>query len=462
MKSILDYLSLWNSLRALALTILIYLVSVQINEALSYPAQATHFKERRALVSWSPSSGPVSHYLMEITDTQFFPGSGQKNALTRIRTATTQVPFYHLVCKHNHSYQIRVKAVSPWGKASPYSEASILFICDRKKPEITVFSPPSSTNTQSSYLALAGSYEDPNLDSITVNGITATVNAAEKLFKASVELTEGQNCIAVKAWDLAGNITTKNLEVAYAPLSASSDNRALFEIDYNHDGNKDIVVGTAEGKIALFINEGTDTDPVFSHYDFLTADGDIIDIGTHASPFIADLNNDGKDDLLAGNGEGIVFYFENRGSLNHPVFAQPTFLKDLQGYPLGVTSFCSPCIVDWDDDNRNDILLGSGSGDLVFYRNEGNENEPLFSPPIKVEVDDAAINVESSAVPRVSDWNGDGGKDLLVRNEKGQLFLFLNEVLHGEPDLFPAETSQMESLKLISSEFPVSIPFNWN
>jgi hypothetical protein len=462
MKNILNYLSLWNGLRALAFTLLIYLVTVQVNEALSYPAQATHFKERRALVSWSPSSGPVSHYLMEITDTQFFPGSAQKNALIRIRTATTPVPLYQLVCEHNHSYQIRVRAVSPWGRSSPYSEDSILFICDQKKPEITISYPSSFTNTQSPFLALAGSYEDPNLDSITVNGVTATVNAAEHQFNASIELTEGLNSIALHAWDLAGNITSKRLEIAYTPLSATSDNLAPFEIDYNHDGNRDILVGTAEGKIALFINAGTDTDPVFSHYDFLTADGHIIDVGTHASPFIADLNNDGMGDLVAGNGEGTLLYFENRGSTNYYAFAPPTLLHDVEGSALGVRSFCSPCVVDWDDDSRKDILLGNGNGDLVLYRNEGNEDEPLFAPQVKVEVDDAAINVESSAVPRVSDWDGDGGKDLLVKNEKGQLFLFLNAVLHGEPDLFPAEAFQVENLRLPSSGFPVSIPFNWN
>ena len=462
MKNILDYLSFWNSLRALALTILIYLVTVQINEALSYHVQATHFKERRALISWSPSSGPVSHYLMEINDTQFFSGSSQKNALTRIRTVTTPVPFYHLVCEHNHSYQVRVKAVSPWGTSSPYSEASIVFICDQIKPEIMLSSPPPSTNTQSPFPSLTGRYEDPNLDSITVNGTTATVNAAEKLFKASVELTKGQNCIAIKAWDLAGNITTKNLEIAYTPLSATGDNLAPFKIDYNNDGNKDMVVGTVEGRIALFLNSGTDIDPVFSSFDFLKADGHIIDVGTHASPFIADLNNDGTGDLLAGNGEGKLLYFENLGSVNHPVFSQPTILQDLRGSPLGVTSFCSPCIVDWDDDSRKDILLGSGSGNLVLYRNEGSESEPLFSPQMEVEVDGVAINVESPAVPFVSDWDGDGGKDLLVSNDKGQLFLFLNEVLNGEPDLFPAQTFQVESLKLTSSGFPVSLPFHWN
>jgi hypothetical protein len=462
MKNIVMHLSFWNSLRALALTILIYLVTVQINEALSYPAQPTHFKEPRALVAWLPSSGPVDHYLMEITDTQFFPGSGQKNALTRIRTATTTAPFYHLVCEHNHSYQIRVKAVSPWGKSSPYSEESILFICDRKKPEITFLSPPLSTNTQSPFLALTGRYEDQNLDSITVNGTTVSVNASEKLFNTSLKLTSGHNLISVKAWDLAGNTTTKNLEVTYTPLSTTSDTLASFVIDYNHDGNNDILVGTIEGKIALFINAGTNTSPVFSHYDFLTADGHIIDVGTHASPFLADLNNDGYDDLLVGNGEGLLLYFENRGGLNHPVYVQPTFLTDVHGSPLGVSSFCSPCIVDWNDDNRKDILLGSGSGNLVLYCNEGNEGEPLFSPQTKVEVDDTAINVGSLAVPRVSDWNGDGGKDLLVRNEEGQFYLFLNEVVRGEPDLFRAETVQMDTLKPSVSGFPVPIKLeNW-
>jgi len=462
MKNIVRHLSLWNSLRALACTILLYLVTVQVNEALSYFDQATYFKEHKALISWAPSRGAVDHYLMEITDTQFFAGSGQKNGLTKICQATTPLPFYQLTCKHNHSYQIRVKAVSPSGASSPYSETSILFMCDQKKPEILFSSLPAPPNVQAPIFALTGSFDESNLDTITVNGVAATVNASEKHFESRVELIPGNNLITLKAWDLAGNITTRDLEIAYSPLSSTDENLSPFEVDYNNDGTKDLLVGTAEGMIALLTNTGTDSQPVFAGYDFLKVDGITIDVGTHAKPFMVDYNNDGIRDLLVGNGEGSLLYYANRGNTTHSSFAQPTTIYDVHGNRLAVDSYCTPCIVDWDDDNKKDIMLGSGTGALVLYRNEGSESEPLFSPPTQIEIDGKKINVTSPAVPVVADWNNDGGKDLLVRNQEGECFLFLNEVVRGEPDLFRAEQFQMGDSKPSLSGFPVPIPFYWN
>ena len=462
MKNIVRHLSLWNSLRALACTTLIYLITVQVNEALSYFDQATYFNEQKALISWAPSRGSVDYYLMEITDTQFFAGSGQKNGLTKICQVTTPLPFYQLTCEHNHSYQVRVKAVSPSGASSPYSETSILFMCDQKKPEIHFSSLPPSSNVQSPIFALTGSFDESNLDTITVNGVAATITAAEKHFESRVELIPGSNLITLKAWDLAGNFSTRNLEIAYSPLSSTDHNLSPFEVDYNNDGTKDLLVGTAEGMIALLTNTGTDTQPVFAGYDFLKVDGKTIDVGTHATPFIVDYNNDGIRDLLVGNGEGSLLYYANRGNTTHPSFAQPTTIYDVHGKRLAVDGYCKPCVVDWDDDNRKDILLGSGSGELVLYRNEGSDREPLFSPPTHIEVDGTKINFTSTAVPVVADWNNDGGKDLLVRNQEGECFLFLNEVVHGEPDLFRAEQFQMGDSEPGSSGLPVPIPFYWN
>ncbi len=424
MKNIVRNISLWNSLRALACTILLYLVTVQVNEALSSFDQATYFKEHKALISWAPSRGPVDHYLMEITDTQFFPSSGQKNGLTKICQKTTPLPFYQLTCEHNHSYQVRVKAVSPSGNSSPYSETSILFMCDQKKPEIHLSSLPLSPNVRSPIFSLSGSFDESNLEAITINEVAATIKAAEKHFQSTVQLAPGDNLITLKAWDLAGNITTRNLAIAYSPLSRSDDNLSPFEVDYNNDGTKDLLVGTEEGMIALFTNTGTDAEPVFSEYDFLTVDGKTIDVGTHAAPFMVDYNNDGIRDLLAGNGEGSLLYYANRGNTTHSSFAQPTTIYDVHGTRLAVDSYCTPCIVDWDDDNKKDILLGSGNGALVLYRNEGSDSEPLFSPPTQIEVDGAKINFTSQAVPVVADWNDDGGKDLLVRNQEGRVLSF--------------------------------------
>jgi len=67
---------------------------------------------------------------VEITETQILSETAQKNVLLSKKQITTLSPFYKINCKHNHSYQVRVKATSPTGSASAFSEPSILFISD--------------------------------------------------------------------------------------------------------------------------------------------------------------------------------------------------------------------------------------------------------------------------------------------------------------------------------------------
>ena len=47
--------------------------------------------------------------------------------------------------------------------------------------------------------------------------------------------------------------------------------------DWNGDGKKDLLVGQFQyGLIRFYPNIGTDTQPLFDGYEFLTADGEII------------------------------------------------------------------------------------------------------------------------------------------------------------------------------------------
>ena len=51
-------------------------------------------------------------------------------------------------------------------------------------------------------------------------------------------------------------------------------------VDWNNDGKKDLLVGTFEnGRIMLFLNQGTDEKPVFDGGEFLTAAADEINVG---------------------------------------------------------------------------------------------------------------------------------------------------------------------------------------
>jgi len=137
MRKLTNYSSLWQSLLAVSIFIILYLISLNIREALSYSSIASYFNKQHAHISWAPSKGPVDHYLLEVTDAQFLSGSTSKSAITRVNYLSSKFPYYKLKCEHNHSYKVRVKAVSPLGDTSDYSEESTLFICDRKNPEIT-------------------------------------------------------------------------------------------------------------------------------------------------------------------------------------------------------------------------------------------------------------------------------------------------------------------------------------
>ena len=48
--------------------------------------------------------------------------------------------------------------------------------------------------------------------------------------------------------------------------------------DWNGDGAKDLMVGQHGGEIILFINEGTNSSPVFNSWSYMQADGSNIDV----------------------------------------------------------------------------------------------------------------------------------------------------------------------------------------
>ena len=62
----------------------------------------------------------------------------------------------------------------------------------------------------------------------------------------------------------------------------------------------------------------------------LSAAGEVIDTGphiAHSGPALADVNNDGKVDLLVGNFSGTIAYFENIGTKNSPQLSAGRMLE---------------------------------------------------------------------------------------------------------------------------------------
>ncbi|OVE76822.1 hypothetical protein BVX97_00400, partial [bacterium E08(2017)] len=79
--------------------------------------------------------------------------------------------------------------------------------------------------------------------------------------------------------------------------------------DWNGDAKKDLLAGDYNGNVYYYENTNTTHDPVLIAGQLLTAGGSIVDVGNHSTPVIVDWNNDGCMDLVVGDAQGYVRVF---------------------------------------------------------------------------------------------------------------------------------------------------------
>lgn len=116
--------------------------------------------------------------------------------------------------------------------------------------------------------------------------------------------------------------------------------------------------------------------------------------GTLPSPTTVDWNGDGVLDILAGNSEGFVLFFENIGSNDAPKFLPPTRVQaggrdiqvqagysgSLQGLQEARWGYLSPNAIDWNDDGTPDLITGDITGNYLIYLNRGTPTAPQLDP----------------------------------------------------------------------------------
>ncbi|MEM9722777.1 MAG: T9SS type A sorting domain-containing protein [Bacteroidota bacterium] len=157
--------------------------------------------------------------------------------------------------------------------------------------------------------------------------------------------------------------------------------------DVTGDGLPDLLVGnrgyfalrepTLESALALLENIGTPANPSFRIADgnFLNIRGSERFLGlTEIHPTIGDLTGDQIPDILLGNEQGTLYFFQGiltTGS-TRPEF---TFMSDsFGGIDVGRNS--APFLYDVDQDNDLDLLIGNRAGYIQYYQNQGISDIP--------------------------------------------------------------------------------------
>jgi hypothetical protein len=208
-------------------------------------------------------------------------------------------------------------------------------------------------------------------------------------------------------------------------------------VDLDGDGNLDIISGSWPGDIYLFRGTGKRK---FAEPKTLI-DAKQFGKGRYAGYTIlqssavaaADWDGDGDTDLIVGGIFGEVFYFRNEGTPKAAGFAKPVKLKaGKDEKEIAVGGKAGPCVADWDRDGKLDLIVGSESQGVVWFRNVGTRSRPKLADPVTLVANDRGLGYRLK--PHVTDWNNDGLPDLLVGSREsgdgpvqGGVWLFLHQ-----------------------------------
>lgn len=141
---------------------------------------------------------------------------------------------------------------------------------------------------------------------------------------------------------------------------------------------------------------------------------------------LADLGG-GKLGLVAGNYFGEIFIVPGAGG----AFAQPdpvdrALVKFTGSAAKRWGNIFAPLLHDWDDDGKSDLLVGEGSysaNNVHLLANEGSTAAPSFNLEGRKPL--ALGEGRQHLTPAVADFNGDGKDDLLVSDSRGRITVYL-------------------------------------
>jgi hypothetical protein len=318
------------------------------------------------------------------------------------------------------------------------SRTGFTYIALTNAPSIISFSPAKAIPGTNISLTGTGFNPTPNLNTLWIGATKATISAASAT-SMTAKIPVGASMDYIRILNSSTQQGTQSHQFFVPSFTPSKDSIVSTDIaakvdlttlggpedirvsDVDGDGTPDILVANyTAGSISVFRNISTTGNiniANFARKDFTSGTG-----ATFIA--VADLDNDGKQDVIVANqGENTLTIFKNISTVGNISFSSPVKLTT-PATPVGIG------IGDFDKNGWFDIAIANhGNSTVSIYSNKGIYNSIStnnFNPRFELITGLNPITID------VADIDGDSKSDIVVGNYgSNSVSIFKNNYISG-------------------------------